>query len=924
MKSLIKSFLSILRENKDNIIDKTDWPQEQKDEAKKFFNTHPEQEGKLGSKWNNPKSLSFLNDIQPIIDDFNNRESKSRTKKEIKNKVKKTKDLGDYFRARNGKNNFEFDIMYSDDEFVLGFPLTWETCVYLDSFEDFGVGAEWCIGAKEDSRHWDSYTENGDCFLFLFSKYDTDAISMADSGEDYKSNYRYKQHTNLKYMIQFYGGCFVIWNAEDRVIFEESSISALNLRQSIFNICLGITKEISPGSELWVKSVENRLTPQLFEKIEEVIPEYPEELIEKARGNNYSNLNRLENEKIKEFIEKPINLNKHTQEILESLGEQLQEYWRDIIDFFPGNAFYWEDEVEYFVEKILNDFREKYESQSEGFTQEDMLKLNAVQSFCDYNDIGKIPFYGSISRFIAQLEQEDERMAGQQLLFDEMLNEIDENTKKVFKNILNETLASSCTANFTPENTLGGVQSAFGSPIARKKHPSGVIYAKDTITNNEKALFESILKTEYTKNSVEKYSEKSIDKFLNESKEKLIDRLDDNLISKEKKEIVKDFFKRHPNLEGGIDDFKINWNSKDLTFETDFEPLINWVENKQLSSAFKRHPTCKVIYEDDENIFVVPTTHEDCVFFDSRSLFNRPAKWCIGQKDENKHFNWHFGNKEIMFLWYNTKVGYKYMLMYSPSITSEGDSPGYYLWDDEDHTVMGGENGKKGLSQLVNEINIIISTYTVEVKKRFSEQEIYRLFRKAKKIIENEMDVPMVVNFSFGIGNDSESVKIDFEEAMDGYSEEELEKLKEECREYEEDIQDIYDIPNLQINMASSFLNEMMSREGREFYFFDRLLLVEWEGNFNLTVKGKAIINKGQLDHFASMGEEVDSDSLVIRSYDDHNYIFGINKEWPIYPREMFLELKGGHVRAAMGNEPEWRDRKITNYKKDMGKITRL
>jgi hypothetical protein len=304
--------------------------------------------------------------------------------------------------------------MYSDDEFVLGFPLTWETCVYLDSFEDFGVGAKWCIGEKETSKYWYEYTADRNVFLFFFTKKDMDSV-LRENDKEKGSNLVYKQHLDLKYMIQYYKGDYNVWDANDEMIKKTSS----SHYEVITKVCLELTDNLDDffsesehenkyKSQQWVESVKSRLTPQLFKQIEDSIPKYQQVLLGKVL--NYFNeiLDTLKEEKAKRFVETDINSgNEYVQErwrrtggmnILQSMWDYI---WNKLVSEIPCDILNYNEDASYFIEMILNLLKNKYIGQNSKFTEDDMFKLDLIQDFLDFNEIGEIPTYGSISDFIS-------------------------------------------------------------------------------------------------------------------------------------------------------------------------------------------------------------------------------------------------------------------------------------------------------------------------------------------------------------------------------------------------------------------------------------------------------------------------------------------------------------------------------------------
>lgn len=137
-----------------------------------------------------------------------------------------------------------------------------------------------------------------------------------------------------------------------------------------------------------------------------------------------------------------------------------------------------------------------------------------------------------------------------------------------------------------------------------------------------------------------------------ENKDRLIDRLD---LSEDKKQILKDFFNKHPNYEN-----KIDWNRHDLSW-SDFEDLLA-TEGKSISQAKKNGLAgltegvdYNIIYQDD-----VGTLYEVLTHLASKTLASEKvgtgtvAKWCISM-NQPTYWKQYKGNGYQFFFWIRTK-----------------------------------------------------------------------------------------------------------------------------------------------------------------------------------------------------------------------------------------------------------------------------
>ena len=114
-----------------------------------------------------------------------------------------------------------------------------------------------------------------------------------------------------------------------------------------------------------------------------------------------------------------------------------------------------------------------------------------------------------------------------------------------------------------------------------------------------------------------------------ENKDHLINKSD---LSKDKKDLVKKFFRDHPNLENRID-----WN-KPLKWE-DFEQLEK--ETKTSKSSIKKNGLDAFIEGEDYfhykygNVhYYQPLNYKFTKWFQSQNQYGLEAKWCIGSNDQ--------------------------------------------------------------------------------------------------------------------------------------------------------------------------------------------------------------------------------------------------------------------------------------------------
>lgn len=148
---------SLLINNKDNIIKRfTVISDEEKSEIIDFFKSHSNLENKVD--WNKMSNAqeSLYQDIQNLmVETKKNAEEKKQRKTDIKSLFKDTE---------------HFEVLGEDDNYVYVAPLTWDACVFIDSFKCGGQGATWCIGWEEKDDYWRKYTEDDNCVFVLMMK----------------------------------------------------------------------------------------------------------------------------------------------------------------------------------------------------------------------------------------------------------------------------------------------------------------------------------------------------------------------------------------------------------------------------------------------------------------------------------------------------------------------------------------------------------------------------------------------------------------------------------------------------------------------------------------------------------------------------------------------------------------------------------
>jgi len=115
-----------------------------------FFNKYPVYENRID--WNN-KSLSYC-DFEKV---FTIADS---SRKNIKTESKTNPEI--LFKGYN------YRVVSRSKEFLIIMPLDRECAVYFNSYNCGGIGAMWCIGDKNTSKHWNKYISKRNIFYFVY------------------------------------------------------------------------------------------------------------------------------------------------------------------------------------------------------------------------------------------------------------------------------------------------------------------------------------------------------------------------------------------------------------------------------------------------------------------------------------------------------------------------------------------------------------------------------------------------------------------------------------------------------------------------------------------------------------------------------------------------------------------------------------
>lgn len=122
-------------------------------------------------------------------------------------------------------------------------PLSYEACVYMDSYKCGGAGAKWCIGFEKSNEYWYEYTGAKQKFFIL-------ALNLENWGSE----------NALKYMIEIgqnSGKFYQAWTQDDDV--ERTIKSAEEFNTRILKDVVDINDIIAVAKEDTVKRLQSAL-----------------------------------------------------------------------------------------------------------------------------------------------------------------------------------------------------------------------------------------------------------------------------------------------------------------------------------------------------------------------------------------------------------------------------------------------------------------------------------------------------------------------------------------------------------------------------------------------------------------------------------------------------------------------------------------
>jgi hypothetical protein len=170
---------------------------------------------------------------------------------------------------------------------------------------------------------------------------------------------------------------------------------------------------------------------------------------------------------------------------------------------------------------------------------------------------------------------------------------------------------------------------------------------------NFENFFEKTLKEAYFNNLFRQI-------LLQEKKDHLINKTN---MSPEEKQTLIDFFKKHPNYES-----KFDWQKKDIKFE-DFASIMqsqaesksnikNLSRTSDLTAIWnaRKEKDFEILWHNETDIFVMPFSHDCCVFMNSFDCYGTGAKWCIGTKDSNKYWQKYIIDDSTFFIFHYSKL----------------------------------------------------------------------------------------------------------------------------------------------------------------------------------------------------------------------------------------------------------------------------
>jgi len=172
----------------------------------------------------------------------------------------------------------------------------------------------------------------------------------------------------------------------------------------------------------------------------------------------------------------------------------------------------------------------------------------------------------------------------------------------------------------------------------------------------------------------------------------------------EKKNLI-DFFTANPVYESRID-----WNNKNLK-QDDFELVFTMskmsVKNRKDTIKMFKDFNCKIIAHTKEFVIAVPVEWDCAIFMNSFSCGGEGAKWCIGSRHTDSHWNDNIKDGSVFYFVYffdrHPVFGKKLMI----KIDNKGGGS-FYTQKDRRHDF----------DLLANYLRDRISTAGVAVKKK--------------------------------------------------------------------------------------------------------------------------------------------------------------------------------------------------------------
>jgi hypothetical protein len=216
----------------------------------------------------------------------------------------------------------------------------------------------------------------------------------------------------------------------------------------------------------------------------------------------------------------------------------------------------------------------------------------------------------------------------------------------------------------------------------------------------------------------------------------------DALSESEKKEAA-GFFTKYQNYEKHID-----WNNTALRYQ-DFQKVFSLAKNSSRSRKRKARTdplllfgnhNCEIISQTGDFLIVVPLDWECAVFFNSFACGGEGAKWCIGDKDNPKHWNRYAAAKNIFFLVFfvnrHPVFGKKILIRYHV----ENNTRSVWLQNDKELHDLSGLSGiaNEAIELIRNNAEpllcrICIHNYVPNGLESYSAEELYALIGKCKK-----------------------------------------------------------------------------------------------------------------------------------------------------------------------------------------------